>query len=275
MATISGAVEHGLERARVLFEQGELEACVRLCNELLLHAPRHPAVIEIVRHLPGALYDDAFYARQRVNSYKTARAFLGHLFSVFPAHSVVDFGCGVGAWLKAALDLGANSAVGYEGEWVRERAIDPRIEFVFGNLNQIPPMQRRFELSMSVEVAEHIEPRSSEQFVVRLTEAADVVVFAAAMLRQQGDGHINCRYHSFWADLFRQRGYRLIDFFRNRFWYEVAEGIEPWYVQNTFLYVKEDSPLLDKIRSDPLLDVYHPLMLNPLAQQDHAGRKGE
>jgi len=95
-----------------------------------------------------------------------------------------------------------------------------------------------------------------------------VVLFSAALPRQPGDGHVNCRSHAYWVDLFRQQGYVCLDLFRPRVWHDPA--VEPWYAQNCFLFV--NSTQRERFGDAPvaaLFDVYHPLMVSKLVQQDH------
>jgi hypothetical protein len=74
-----------------------------------------------------------------------------------------------------------------------------------------------------------------------LAAHADAIVFSAAYVSQPCQGHINTRPHSFWAGSFLAQGYLLFDFFRPRFWSD--NDVEPWYRQNTFLYVRPGHPL--------------------------------
>jgi hypothetical protein len=72
---------------------------------------------------------------------------------------------------------------------------------------------------------------------------SDAILFGAAFTGQPGESHTNTQLHSFWANKLLSNGYVLFDFFRPEFW---ADGrIEPWYRQNTFLYVKPSHPLYD------------------------------
>jgi hypothetical protein len=63
--------------------------------------------------------------------------------------------------------------------------VDPAIPYFHANLERSMRIDRRFELAMSVEVAEHLHPARARSFVEDLTLAANVVLFGAAM-RDQG-----------------------------------------------------------------------------------------
>lgn len=193
--------------------------------------------------MADTLYDKAFYAEQVDGSLRSARAYLSHLFALWRPDSAIDVGCGRGAWLAACGERGVARLAGLDGDWVsQEMMLDPAIAFRRANLQEEQrPADGRFDLAISLEVAEHVPPASSEGFVRTLVAHADAVVFSAAYISQPGTGHVNTRPHSFWADQFLAQGYEVFDFFRPHFWSDNA--VEPWYRQNTFLYVRPAHPL--------------------------------
>jgi hypothetical protein len=54
-----------------------------------------------------------------------------------------------------------------------------------------PTARKRFDLAISLEVAEHLPEGSAGALVSTLIEAAPVVVFSAAIKGQSGTNHIN------------------------------------------------------------------------------------
>lgn len=193
------------------------------------------------------LYDTEFYKGQMAGSVRSAFKYVDLLAPLFQPASVVDMGCGRGTWLKAFKERGATRLVGYDGSWNNQaNMVDSTIEFRSADLNKrIPNEQTRFDLAMSLEVAEHLQPPSSEEFVRSLTGLADVVLFGAAFTDQGGTSHINEQPHSFWAGHFARFEYAPFDLFRPVFWAD--QDIEYWYRQNTFLYVKKNTPLFNKL----------------------------
>jgi len=188
------------------------------------------------------LYDEAFYGEQVDGSLRSARAYLGALFALWQPASAIDIGCGRGAWLAACGERGVKRLTGLDGDWVsQDMMLDPTISFHPADLQQERAADERYDLAMSLEVAEHLPPASSEGFVRTLVAHADAIVFSAAYVGQPGRNHINTRPHSFWANQFLAQGYLLFDFFRPRFWSD--NDVEPWYRQNTFLYVRPGHPL--------------------------------
>jgi SAM-dependent methyltransferase len=187
-------------------------------------------------------YSSRFYEGLAQGSLNSARVYLGHLFGVWTPASVVDLGCGRGAWLAAAGERGVRRLVGVDGAWNQGETLqDAAIEFHAADLEREVTLAERFDLALSLEVAEHIQPDSSDRFVASLAGLSDALLFGAAFVGQPGTHHVNTRPHSFWARRFLNRGYALFDLFRPKFWSD--DRVEPWYRQNTFLYVRPEHPL--------------------------------
>ena len=191
---------------------------------------------------PIQTYDARFYEGQRDGSYRSAQVLLARLAEVWTPGSVVDLGCGQGTWLRAWLELGVGQAVGLDGPWVDPAAmVDPRIAFMPADLARPVELGKRFDLAMSVEVAEHLPWGAADTFALSLVGLADAVLFGAAYRGQPGDHHVNTRPHSEWCAQFLSAGFEVYDLFRPAFWGD--ERVEPWYQQNTFLYVRPGHPL--------------------------------
>ncbi len=190
------------------------------------------------------VYSEEFYDAQQRGSLRSARVVLALLFKHWLPQSVVDVGCGLGTWLNACKELGVSTVIGMDGSWVpQERlAISPE-EFRRTDLRSPFHIGRKVDLAMSLEVAEHLPPECSDTFVESLSNLSDAVLFGAAFLGQPGTDHINTQLHSFWAARFASRGYAIYDLFRPQLWSD--ETVEPWYRQNTFLYVRPSHPLAD------------------------------
>ncbi|MCB1915672.1 MAG: methyltransferase domain-containing protein [Rhodocyclaceae bacterium] len=156
-----------------------------------------------------------------------------------PVHSAVDFGCGVGTWLSVLRENGAEDIRGLDGPWVDPDLLQiPRQDFQTAHFEKTVVTERRYDLAISLEVAEHIPAAHAGSFVDSLTGAADMILFSAAIPFQGGVGHVNEQWPAYWGSLFAERGYAALDIVRRRIWDD--DEIPFWYRQNVLLFVKRD-----------------------------------
>jgi len=180
-------------------------------------------------------YGSWFYASQRDGSVRSAERVLPLVFDLVRPSSVVDLGCGTGAWLAAARGLGAGNILGIDGDWVpAESLLIPPGCFQGRDIAQPLGLEQRFDLAICLEVAEHLDPSSADGLIENLCALADVVLFSAAIPGQGGNGHINEQWPPYWRRRFGWYGFELVDCLRSRLWTD--EAIEPWYAQNALLY---------------------------------------
>jgi SAM-dependent methyltransferase len=184
-------------------------------------------------------YDDAYYKEQAPGSLASAQAVMPLLLEATRARSVVDVGCGSGAWLAATQKLGVKEILGIDGGYVNSDALlIPSDRFRAVDLSGPLRVEDSFDLCISFEVAEHLSPERAESFVEDLTRLAPWVAFSAAIPGQGGLEHVNERWPDFWHRLFARHGYRPFDIVRRAVW--DREDVEPWYAQNTFLFGQGD-----------------------------------
>ena len=139
------------------------------------------------------------------------------------------------------------------------------------DLKEPVTLERRFDLAMSLEVAEHLPESCAEPFVESLTKLSDVVLFSAAIPLQGGDEHIHERWHDYWVELFEARGYRPIDALRPQLWNN--PDVDIWYVQNLLLFANDAGLAAQPKLAEPLaqtrreqLSMVHPEALVILAR---------
>lgn len=151
-------------------------------------------------------YDDDFYQKQIEGSLRSARIVLGMLWERIQPASVLDVGCGRGAWLKACREFGASTIEGFDGDWNRgDLMIDEAITFRNCNLNKPIELARSYDLAIGLDVAEHLEPESAHSFIASLTAASDLVLFSAAYSNQRGGNaaHQRTTPHRLGKNIFR------------------------------------------------------------------------
>ena len=206
-------------------------------------------------------YDAAFYADLAEGSRRSARAVLPIVFGALRPQSVIDIGCGHGAWLAVAEELGARELTGLDGSWVDRAALQSAtIDFRPTDLSGSIVLERRFDLCVSVEVAEHLPAAKADAFVGALCDASDAVLFSAAVPGQGGTDHVNEARASQWITRFERRGYDCFDLVRGALWDRA--DVEWWYRQNALIFVARATAAHARFASAPVplspRDLVHP-----------------
>lgn len=180
-------------------------------------------------------YDRTFFDYVNAGALRSARRLLPVVRQHLSIESVLDVGCGQGAWLSIWKELGVGTVRGIDGDYVdRSRLLIDSEHFQSHNLTTHFDLGRRFDLVQSLEVAEHLPANSAAAFVATLTRHGDLVLFSAAPKGQGGDHHVNEQSYDYWRGLFRTHSYRPIDLVRPAVISD--DAIEPWYRYNTILY---------------------------------------
>ena len=166
------------------------------------------------------IYDESFYDESNNRTKKAAEYILPLVLKKINPKSIVDFGCGEGVWLEVVKEINNEIEImGLDGPYVREERLRiSRQCFQTVNLEQKIKLDRKYDLAMSFEVAEHISEKNSDIFIESLTNAADRIVFSAAIPNQGGTNHINEQWQSYWIQKFSQKGYFVDVSLRNYLW---------------------------------------------------------
>jgi SAM-dependent methyltransferase len=187
----------------------------------------------------ASFYANEMYAED--SSSPSARVVVPMVVELTHPSSVLDVGCGRGAWLSVFIANGIEKVVGLDGDYIKPSTLlFPADRFRPTNLSakfEIPP--GRFDLATCLEVAEHLPERHSKYLVARLTSAAPQVLFSAAPPGQWGGGHINCKQLAYWRRIFEEFGFRTLDPFRPRI--RDDRRVAWWYRQNMVMFASPDA----------------------------------
>ena len=188
-----------------------------------------------------------------------AKKILLNVMKHFRVKSAVDFGCGTGTFLKFLKDNGV-SVTGLDGDYIDRKILAiTEEEFIPVDLTKPVHLSKKYDLSISLEVAEHLPESSAETFITSLCEASHVVLFSAAVKGQGGVGHVNEQFLSYWQKIFLKKEYYMLDIIRPEIWTD--EKIPPYYRQNIviFVYVDTYKILPESIKTEnKIIDVIHP-----------------
>lgn len=183
------------------------------------------------------LHHEQLVAQDALNR-GSAQLILPLLFERFKPKSVLDVGCGLGTWLAVAQELGVAEIAGLEGAWLdRKLARVASSAITTADLEKPFDLGRRFDLAMTLEVAEHLSAEAAEGFVAALTRHADVILFSAAIPFQGGHHHVNEQFPDYWQAMFEAHGYVPLDFIRPQIWY--CSDVLLWLRQNILVYARE------------------------------------
>lgn len=211
---------------------------------------------------------------ENVHNTDAASIVVPFIINLLNPKSIADIGCGLGTWLKVFQDNGVKDIIGIDGHHLNKSQLVIDKELVLlKDLEQPFSMDRKFDLAMSLEVAEHLKESSAKDFVSSITKLSDVILFSAAITKQGGQNHINEQLPSYWSNLFAKEGFTFIDVVRHNFWNNPKVDI--WYRQNIFLIVKNEklNEFANVARFNQL-DIIHPELYTSKLNQMEDGRMG-
>lgn len=136
------------------------------------------------------------------------------IYDIYKPKSVIDFGCSIGTYLEIFLENNCEIR-GYEYCYEECLPVIKKIKnlenFIsFGDVTKPLEINKKYDLSMSIEVAEHIPTSKSKFLVENLCNASKKnILFTAAKPDQGGTGHINCQEKEFWILLFSEQGWQI------------------------------------------------------------------
>jgi SAM-dependent methyltransferase len=209
-----------------------------------------------------------YFRYQAAGSQASAAVILPLVQKLLPVKSVVDVGCGTGTWLAEAAKLGISDYLGIDGDYVdRTQLAIPEDKFIICDLAHVgagifppdakkhhayhnlihvgaktAPLQRRFDLALCLEVAEHLPEASARTIVATLTALSPVVLFSAAIPGQGGPGHVNEQWPAYWAKHFAKHHYGCRDVLRPQIWAD--SRVEWWYRQNILIFMAGAEPVV-------------------------------
>jgi len=190
-------------------------------------------------NMKSTLYDGSFWTTHLERLIQSARVVVPVVTELVAPQSVVDIGCGIGAWLGAFSESGVKVLKGLDGDYIdRNRLCFDASHFTAVDLQTSIEIPGQYDLATCLEVVEHLPARKGVSLVSALTEAAPVVLFSAAIPGQGGVGHVNEQWPEYWRRLFDAHGYRMLDPIRPRI--REDKRVAWWYRQNLVLFAGKD-----------------------------------
>ena len=185
------------------------------------------------------------------------------IIKILHPKSVVDFGCGIGTFLSVFKKYGVKDILGLDGPWAKNSPIFNFInveEFIECNLEEEIKLSKKYDLVLSLEVAEHLSKDSADIFIQNLINSGEVILFSAAIPKQGGQNHINEQWLTYCEAKFLKHNYIIHDVLRPIFWNDPE--IFWWYKQNMVLITPINFKFKVDVKSNHLRDVVHYELFN-------------
>lgn len=198
------------------------------------------------------------------------------LIKLFNPTSVVDIGCGLGTFLHCFKLEGVNDVLGIDGPWVNKELLKKYLnenEFLEKDLEKEFLLEKKYDLVLSLEVAEHLAAESSDIFIQNLISSGRIIIFSAAIPRQGGQNHVNEQWLPFWEEKFIKYGYVIHDILRPIFWDNPK--IFWWYRQNMVIFTPADHQFNSDQIYNPLRKVVHYELFDKTTKRLHSIIRGE
>ncbi len=190
---------------------------------------------------------------EQIHNLKAPRQIVPFLIKSIKPNNVLDVGCGTGTWLAVFEQNGIDDYLGIEGESFSPNQLHISSSKVLSkDLSKPFDLNRKFDLLICLEVAEHLPETSADTLVSSLVKHSDTILFSAAIPYQGGQNHINEQWPAYWQKKFEPHGFFFYDCIRPVIW--ANEDVEWWYKQNIFLVSKE-KPKQD---SNTIMALVHP-----------------
>ena len=198
----------------------------------------------------GFHYSEKFYSSVDLRASNTAKVVFKTLKSYIHVDSIVDAGCGSGAWVRTAIEGGVTRAYGldllssltliagninFEKILTNGMLILKERDFVKDSQSKLPSA----DLAICLEVVEHLPPNIATSLVAKLAEASKFVVFSAAQPGQGGTYHINERPIEYWVEEFAKHNFEPFDPFREIL--NKSKDVPRFYALNMLLFVSKEA----------------------------------
>jgi hypothetical protein len=176
------------------------------------------------------------YEKRFIQQDELGKIIIPFLIKRYQPKSFIEFGCSVGHFLKTIADsVKSNNYCGIDYTVPIDNLDISLDHFIRYDLSfpYITPL--KYDMVISLEVAEHIPAQSSNIFVNSLCRhCGKFIMFSAATPGQGGDGHINEQPHEYWERKFEDHGFKKLDIIRPML--QDKKIIPSWYRNNIIIF---------------------------------------
>lgn len=151
-------------------------------------------------------YQKQYFEALEKDEFEQALALSSLLNEMYKPTSVIDLGAGTGMYLtnfktseKKGIDF-SSIAVDFA-----EKIGHP--EVVVGDLRSTNFSENKYDLTLCLEVIEHIGSEYEEVILKNICSTSDTLVVSIAGVGQAGEDHVNLKPMCYWTDEFKKRGF--------------------------------------------------------------------
>lgn len=140
------------------------------------------------------------------------------LISLLHPDTILDVGCALGYTVKYALDLGVN-AYGIDfSEYAVKNSFAPERIYQFDITRPIEfPISGSFDLTMCIEVLEHIEEKYVDYVIHRMCYMTNkYIYFSSTCTDFEDPTHINVQPPEYWIKKFEERGFIKYEYYDDK-----------------------------------------------------------
>lgn len=192
---------------------------------------------------PESIYSENYYSKRIKDPYRNETNHIGEILrKEFEPESVIDFGCAIGTYLEPFYekDIDINGIDANKNAF--KHAVVPKKFLEHYDLREKYETKEKFDLVLSIEVAEHIPEKYAKTLVESLCDASKKhIVLTAAPPGQGGTHHVNEKPREYWIDIFEEKGFKYkqyrVDKLRDKIDVDSINHIE----KNIFVFSKNDS----------------------------------
>ncbi|MBN2854200.1 class I SAM-dependent methyltransferase [Patescibacteria group bacterium] len=190
------------------------------------------------------IYDDNFFHNTIKFEADSAKAFVDIILEYFSPESIIDIGCGAGIYLFEFEKRGVKDVFGIDGsEHAKNSFLLSQDKLEIFDLAKEYQTEKKFDLCLCVEVAEHLREEDADTLVNTIIESSDLVIFTAAVPGQgpRSIGHINEQPHEYWIKKFSQNNYSFLDDLTKEMRLKMQEQkVVWWIVSNLMIFKKKE-----------------------------------
>ncbi|HKT36063.1 MAG TPA: class I SAM-dependent methyltransferase [Nitrospira sp.] len=211
------------------------------------------------------LYDLDYYDNQVEGpSSQSAPIICESIYAEFRPKRVIDVGCGTGALLEKFRDRGCE-VLGLD---YSEAAL------VFCRVRHLNVLKfdleseafadiTRFDVAVSLEVAEHLPPEVANRYVYLLTRLSPVIIFSAAPPGYGGSDHVNEQPPGYWIAKFKRCGYVYQESLSRRWSHDwkMSGNVASCYYDHLMIFIHSGKTVAQFPAS---INAHSPMAINPM-----------